>query len=408
MTDSPEVWGRKHGLKNIPVDDGDADWDQGRDEQRRGKADGAPLPYCFKLVRFRDLKLDTSGNYVIKGLIPREGLVVIWGPPKCGKSFKTMDMFLHVALDWQYRGRRVKQGIVVYCALEGQSGFPARKEAFCVSHGKNAANAQLYLMFTPLDLINNHTTLIHDIEAELTRECPNDPHAVPVAIVIDTLNRTLVGSESDDRDMAAYVKAADALRDRFKCVVVIVHHCGIDGSRPRGHTSLTGAVDGQIAVKRDEAKNIIATVEHSKDGIEGEVITSKLDIVEVGRDDDGDPITSCVVVPVEVVPEAEPEAAPEPRPGKRQKPNDRQLNALIALRQVITSDGIEPPDNVSSRGTRVVTLDQWKAKLVSIDMLNIANRRMEKRFEEIRDPLLARGLIGIQAPFVWAEISMSL
>jgi hypothetical protein len=39
--------------------------------------------------------------------------------------------------------------------------------------------------------------------------------------VLDTLNRSLAGSESDDEDMAAYVKAADAIREAFGCAVVI-------------------------------------------------------------------------------------------------------------------------------------------------------------------------------------------
>ena len=73
----------------------------------------------------------------------------------------------------------------------------------------------------------------------------------PVAVVLDTLNRSLPGSESSDQDMAAYIKAADAVREAFNCAVIVVHHCGIDTSRPRGHTSLTGAVDAQLAVKRD-------------------------------------------------------------------------------------------------------------------------------------------------------------
>jgi RecA-family ATPase len=69
--------------------------------------------------------------------------------------------------------------------------------------------------------------------------------------VLDTLNRSLGGSESSDEDMSAYVvRASDAIRDEFDCVVPIVHHCGIDGTRPRGHTSLTGAADAQVAVKR--------------------------------------------------------------------------------------------------------------------------------------------------------------
>ena len=60
-----------------------------------------------------------------------------------------------------------------------------------------------------------------------------------------------------------------AIRDAFGCVVVIVHHCGHNADRPRGHSSLLGAADVLIAVKRDAADNIVAMVEASKDGTLG-------------------------------------------------------------------------------------------------------------------------------------------
>jgi AAA domain len=60
----------------------------------------------------------------------------------------------------------------------------------------------------------------------------------PAVVYIDTLNRSLVGSESFDEDMAAYIRATDAIRDTFDCLVVIVYHCGHGGDRPRGHSSL--------------------------------------------------------------------------------------------------------------------------------------------------------------------------
>ena len=99
------------------------------------------------------------------------------------------------------------------------------------------------------------------------------------------------------------IKAADAIRDAFDCAVLIVHHCGIDASRPRGHTALAGAVDAQLAVKRDGADNITVTVERMKDGPEGDTITSALDPIDVGTDSDGDSISSCVII------EAEPSSA---------------------------------------------------------------------------------------------------
>jgi hypothetical protein len=46
---------------------------------------------------------------------------------------------------------------------------------------------------------------------------------------------------------------------------------------------------------------VIVTIEYMKDGKSGDSIVSRLEIVEeVGIDDDGDPIASCVVVPSEV------------------------------------------------------------------------------------------------------------
>jgi hypothetical protein len=80
-----------------------------------------------------------------------------------------------------------------------------------------------------------------------------------------------------------------------------VHHCGVDGSRPRGHTSLTGAADAQIAVSRDEATNdVVAKLEWLKDGAEGDIIAGRLELIELDLDEDGEPNTSCVIVPADV------------------------------------------------------------------------------------------------------------
>ena len=56
----------------------------------------------------------------------------------------------------------------------------------------------------------------------------------PAIVTLDTLNRSLHGSENSDEDMGNYIKAADAIRETFNCAVIIIHHCGIEGTRPRG------------------------------------------------------------------------------------------------------------------------------------------------------------------------------
>lgn len=247
----------------------------------------------IRLVPFDAIKLQTENLHLIKGLLPATGLTVVWGPPKCGKSFWVTDAVLHVAAGWPYRGRRVRQGAIVYCAMEGASGYGARLEAFRQRHlTESEISIPFYLVAAPMILVRDHGALISAIRMQLGEQ-------TPVAIVLDTLNRSIGGSESDDRDMAAYIGAADSLWAEFNCAVIVVHHCGVDASRPRGHTSLTGAADAQLSVKRDPAGNVIVTVEWLKDGPEGDTIVSRLEPVEVGFDQDGDVISSCVVVPVD-------------------------------------------------------------------------------------------------------------
>ena len=141
----------------------------------------------IKLVPFDRITLGTDRRYLVKGLIPYPGLTVIWGPPKCGKSFWTLDIVMSVVLGKDYRGRRVKQGPVVYCAFEGQSGIQQRIEAYRQRHLAEAAEGiPFFLEPVTLDLIKEHADLIAAIRANGVR---------PVAVVLDTLNRSLNGSE---------------------------------------------------------------------------------------------------------------------------------------------------------------------------------------------------------------------
>src|SRR5258708_31757393 len=103
------------------------------------------------------------------------------------------------------------------------------------------------------------------------------------------MNRSLAGSENKDVDMAAYIRAADALQKAFNCLVVIIHHCGIDESRPRGHSSQTGAVDVQISVKKDAAGIMTTTVELAKDMAEGATPQGHLKGADLGLVQDEDP-----------------------------------------------------------------------------------------------------------------------
>lgn len=274
----------------------------------------------IKLIPWEQIDFSTRNAWLVRDVIPLKGLTVVWGPPKQGKTFWLFDALMHVALDVEYRGLRVEPGPVVYCAFEGQEGFARRVAAFKQDWTDVLSQRSEPVPFTlqrlRLDLIENADELV-DVIANHHGETP------PVAVVLDTLNRSLKGSESSDLDMNLYIAAADKIREAFDCAVIIVHHCGLDASRPRGHTSLAGAADAQIKVYR-EGEVIVTAVEFLKDGEPGTTLGSVLSSVRIGADDAGGDLTSCVVREADV-----PEDAGKSKSDKSDSKSTRILTAAI-------------------------------------------------------------------------------
>ena len=346
---------------------------------------GKNASVTFPLRAFETIRLETERcNYLVKGLLASTGLAVIWGPPKCGKSFLAMDLGMHIALGWDYRGHRVQQAPVVYIALEGRHGFPARVEAFRRHYG--VESAPFYLLPASLDLVAKSGLLIASIKAQLGKNLPG-------VLFLDTLNRSLVGSESKDEDMARYLAAAEKVVQELSCAVVIVHHCGIDASRPRGHTSLSGAVESQLKVERASTGEVIVTVELAKDFEEGIEIVSRLERVELGTDIDGDLITSLVLLPAE--------GSPTNRAITR-KLSDRQRLALAALDECAVSSGTPAPPSLELPGqTVVVQLNAWRKELYRKGVLDREAKSPREEFKRVRQQLQARGLIGVHDAVLW-------
>jgi hypothetical protein len=242
----------------------------------------APGKRKSRLIPWDSVTVGEEPEFFIEGILPREGLGVIYGPPKSYKTFLVLDWAAHIARGQPYRGREVQQSAVMYCAFEGQHGFAKRVEAYRRTHLADSGES-VPIHLQPIRL--NFSKEVGDLIATV-REAGVEPGLV----VLDTLNRSLVGSESKDVDMTAYLAAADELRQAFNCPVLIVHHSGLEGGRPRGHSSLTGAADVQVSTLR-QGEVSTTTVEFMKDGPEGATLYSKLEIVDVGHGK-----TSCVIV----------------------------------------------------------------------------------------------------------------
>ncbi|CCE04773.1 hypothetical protein BRAS3843_1130004 [Bradyrhizobium sp. STM 3843] len=339
----------------------------------------SPAPR-FTFTEFGKITWSAEVEHLVYGILPRSGLVVVYGAPKCGKSFWTFDLVMHPARGLDYRDRDVVAGTVVYLAAEGGTGFKKRVEAYRRRH--DCSQARFYLCTDRPDLGTDAPAIIADIKRLVGESRPD-------IIVIDTLNRTLVGSENKPEDMARYLRAAAAIEDTFNCCVIVVHHCGVEKGRPRGHTSLTAAADVQIAVERSGAGHVVATVELAKDAPSGDEITSRLDVVELGEDERGNKITTCVIV----------EAGDLGLHKKARPLPDIVERAKRALANMICDHG-EGNANLPA-GFRGVPEETWRGECYRLGIGGPKDDSMRKAFNRNKEKLTRLEIVGTSRGWYW-------
>jgi len=252
----------------------------------------SPTPAAQGRARFastpiHELRDRPLADYHIKGVLPRAGLAVIYGEPGSGKSFIAWDMALAVAQGAQWRGKRTKQGRVVYVVAEGREGLPARIRAYEQHFGVDISSIPFRCVERDVPSLMQPSQTV-ELCKRITEEGGAD------LVVIDTLSQVMSGGDENSSDMTVVVKHCDAIHRATGATVVLVHHSGKDPSKgARGHSSLKGAVDAEFEVlKAGSERSICAT--KVKDGPSDVAFGFTLTVVELGKDEDGDPITSCV------------------------------------------------------------------------------------------------------------------
>jgi hypothetical protein len=342
---------------------------------------GGDKKYRFSLTPFKSIRWNANAEYLVKSILPLKGNVLIYGPPKCGKSFWIYDLAMCVARGLDYRGKRVRKGIVIYFAAEGGEGFKKRVEAYRRHH--NCDEGDFYLCTVRPNLAADAKTMIADAKAQIGE------HHSPALIIIDTVNRTLVGSENNPEDVSKYLAAQAEIEDEFKCCVVLVHHCGIVAGRPRGHTSFTGAADVQIAVTRDAAENVVAMIELAKDGPTGDEFVSRLETVDLGLDSDGEMATTCIVTIVDT---------PSQKKSSKKFSDQTEL-ARRALADIICERG-ESNINVPA-GLKGVPREVFRDECYRRGIGGETKEGRRRAFNRADEKLVLGGVMRKRDDFVW-------
>ena len=303
-----------------------------------------------------------SADDYVEGLLVAGSMSVVYGPSNVGKTFFAADLAMHVAAGWEWRGCEVAQMPVLYVAAEGAFGIRNRVAAF-----------------------RRHYELLSDDEAV---ERLINPAKVKGAgmIVLDTLSRVIAGgNENAPDDMGQLIGNCDRIREEARAHVMLVHHTGKDEARgARGHSSLRAAVDTEIEVSGGNGVSLAKVTKQRELEIAGEFGFS-LQVVELGPNTRGKPVTSCVVVEAAAASKAKPK-----------RPRGAMQKTLVkALHNALIDHGKAVADN----RRRIVDEDHWRD--AAFKLMSGEPKHKWTNFRRAADSLIGDDFVGYRDHMAW-------
>ena len=337
----------------------------------------------YRLESADDLAKLPPMRWLVRGVLPTQGLAAVYGPPGSGKTFLVLDLAAAVAEGARWFGFTTKQAPVVYIGLEGEGGLSQRVQAWSRHHHRALPAAMRFVVAQPFDLLEPDD--LAELAQSIVATC--GPGAL---IVVDTLNRAAPGAdENASEDMGRIIDAAKRLQAQVAGLVLLVHHAGKDVSKGmRGHSSLLAAIDAALEVSRQGSAREWRMAK-AKDAADTDAVGFELQAVTLGLDDDQLPITSCVVAPTERTVQA-PIRAPQ---GGNQR---IVFDALVELieREGSTTAPKAPP------GRRAVTVAKT-IEAIRGRLIDVEPRRQPERVRDALTRLQAGGHIRSEEGWLW-------
>lgn len=159
---------------------------------------------------------------------------------------------------------------------------------------KNVGDANMYVSDESVDL-NTPGGVRRTVEEIQSYK------VAPKLIVVDTLNRFMVGDENKAQDAKTMLDACAALEREFQCTVILVHHTGVAENaqgRARGSSAWRGAMDIELAVikESDEPMVILRQTKNKDAELQSDLSMDQMTVDVPGWfDEDGEQITTKVM-----------------------------------------------------------------------------------------------------------------
>jgi hypothetical protein len=289
------AWVAERFLKQLPT--------PSRAEQPVG------APRYLRLLLDGDLDTLPRLRWLVKGVIPDAGIGAIYGASGTFKSFLTLDLLAHVSNGREWFGHRVKAAPAVYVPFEGQGGIPNRVRAWRLAQTAARHPDRLATFEPDADVASRVAVVMEPLNL---REQAHRDHLVATlkdcgwaggVLCIDTLAHASAGIEENSSAMGEMIAIFRDLQQQLGGVILLVHHSGKDESRGmRGWSGLHAAMDFVVECHKEgeaDAREAQFRLSKVKDGTTGTAFNFRMQLVQLGFDEDGDAITSLTVCPVE-------------------------------------------------------------------------------------------------------------
>lgn len=314
---------------------------------------------------------DKQASYLIKGVLPAESTCAINGPSANYKTFLSMSLCCHVATGKEWDGRHVTKGPVLYIVGEGGVGVPRRIRAWAEQYNNGADIPNFYRIDMPVFMAD--PAQINDLKIAADKILAETGEPVRM-IVVDTVARCFGGGdENRAADMGAFIAGCDTIKAMTGATILLIHHTGKNEENgARGSSAFKAALDAEYLVKREngDAPALTLTCTKMKDAEEPAKRSFDLRSCAIFLDDDGDEITSLVLV------------------DQGREPNDPEASGLSPLSKALFQ-AIRKAAGINGLADKDKVRGEFKDTLVNGKKPNISN------FSRHLKTLAADGLISI-------------
>lgn len=214
---------------------------------------------------FLEKVFEAQPMLVGRGILPRQGKLIIGGAPKANKSYIAINMALDLALGqplfnaFYSENKPVfpvyKRNKVLYIENEiGEIGLQERVKA--ITGGCDMAGIWLYIKSRDMGLRMDTPDGRALITAEIEQVKPD-------VVILDPLSKFHLSDENSAQHMSAVMRVGDHWVEDFGTSLVYIHHTGHPnplnprrgGDKLRGSTAIFADADAIILVDRKSAQN---------------------------------------------------------------------------------------------------------------------------------------------------------